>query len=373
MIVTEAPATQLDDLLARVGAGLELSATQHELAEQHYRAVGSWLDTPGTMLAPYRPVIYPQGSLRIGTTVKPRGREEYDLDLVCEVQAGAADFPTPLTLLDLVEGRLREHKVYAAMIERKNRCVRLNYEHDFHMDILPGCPDLVRGGTALLVPDRAARGWKPSNPKGYALWFEQQARQVPQTFAKAIEALPAYAPARKLPLQRVVQLIKRWRDVYYADDPDNAPISIVLTTLGGHHYAGTESVSQALELILDGIVNSLPTGRRLYVLNPANPAEDLSEKWDVKKGAYEAFVGGISDFAAQWRHVLRQQGLHNVSRALGALFGEERIQKAVAAQANGLQDLRTEQRLGVSRATGAIVSATSFGAVPAPRNTFFGR
>src|SRR5438552_1805623 len=103
MIVTEAPTTQLDDLLGRIGAGLELSATQHELAEQHYRAVGGWLDTPGTALAPYHPSIYPQGSLRIGTTVRPWGRAEYDLDLVCGVLAQTRAFATPLVLLDLLE------------------------------------------------------------------------------------------------------------------------------------------------------------------------------------------------------------------------------------------------------------------------------
>ena len=29
--------------------------------------------------------IYPQGSLSISTTVKPLSKQEYDLDLVCEI------------------------------------------------------------------------------------------------------------------------------------------------------------------------------------------------------------------------------------------------------------------------------------------------
>ena len=57
------------------------------------------------------------------------------------------------------------------MIELKNRCVRVSYATEFHLDILPACPDRYAGGTCVVVPDRKVQHWKASNPKGFAQWF----------------------------------------------------------------------------------------------------------------------------------------------------------------------------------------------------------
>src|SRR5947208_71581 len=113
MIFTESFDSQLDDLLDRICAALELSHTQHKTAEERYSAIGVWLSAPGSALARFRPEIYPQGSLRIGTTVKPFARLEYDLDLVCElVGLDWRKLRNPIAVLDAVEGRLREHETY---------------------------------------------------------------------------------------------------------------------------------------------------------------------------------------------------------------------------------------------------------------------
>jgi len=154
-IPTESPQAQLDDLLTRICEALQLSPSQHELAVERYTAVGRWLAAPDSSLARFRPEIYPQGSLRIGTTTKPLKRQEYDLDAVAEFQVATTSFPRPVILLDLLEERLLEHPQYSTMLERKNRCVRLNYANEFHIDFLPGCPDPRLGGTCLLVPDRS--------------------------------------------------------------------------------------------------------------------------------------------------------------------------------------------------------------------------
>jgi hypothetical protein len=47
----------------------------------------------------------------------------------------------------------------------------------------------------------------------------------------------------KTPLQRAVQLLKRHRDVYFAGDYENRPISIIITTLAAHAYKNQENVS----------------------------------------------------------------------------------------------------------------------------------
>jgi hypothetical protein len=93
-------------------------------------------------------------------------------------------------------------------------------------------------------------------------------------FAKdSAEPIPAQeASHEKATLKHVVQLLKRWRDIYYQDRCDEAPISMVLTTLAARFYRGHSSVSEAMSSILDGIEGAVNAAMpdRIYVLNPAN-------------------------------------------------------------------------------------------------------
>ena len=374
MFLTESFDTQLDDLLDRACAALELSPTQHQTAEARYRAIGQWLSAPGTVLARFRPEIYPQGSLRIGTTVRPFARLEYDLDLVCElVGLDWQQVRNPIAVLNTAEQRLREHDTYKHMLERKNRCIRVNYANEFHLDVLPGCPHPGDGTDRILVPDRKAQAWTASNPKGYADWFEARCA-LGEAVIKAIQPLPAQEPAdMKATLKRIVQLLKRWRDLRYRHDPANAPISIVLTTLAGTYYSGEGSISLALGNVLGAIVASIPrNGHRLLVLNPANALEDLSERWDHEPAAYAAFVNGIVELHQVWQEVQRTRGIDQVAHALFGLFGEELTKAAVADQARAVQTLREHQTLGIRRSSGLLTGIAGSNVTPVRRKTFFG-
>jgi hypothetical protein len=377
IIFTDDTDSQMDDLLRRICEQLQLSPTRYEQAVDRYEAVCRWLEADGSLVASYRPTIYPQGSMRIGTTVRPIRHSEYDLDFVCEISAHPDSFDSPLQLLNLIITRLREHKDYASILEVKNRCVRLNYANEFHMDILPACPDGILGNGCLVVPDQESREWKPSNPKGYANWFEKRCELALQVLmaerarllSKA-EPIPDQEAAEdKATLKRAVQLLKRWRDVRYEKQPDLAPISMVLTTLAARTYEGQASVSRAISGILDKVVALIGSGRpRLFVLNPAHEEEDLSERWKDPE-QYEAFVSGIRELHKLWTNVMTASGIQNVSKALEGLFGEQ-VRFAVAAQANRLQELRSEKALRVKPA-GLITAAPTIGLAVRP-NTFHG-
>jgi hypothetical protein len=105
-----------------------------------------------------------QGSTALGTTVKPVGRNEYDVDLVCHIP-GAGRWLPPALCKKLVGDRLKANQRYSALLEEKPRCWRLNYANEFHLDITPSIPNdaCLNGGE--LVPDRALRCWMATNPK----------------------------------------------------------------------------------------------------------------------------------------------------------------------------------------------------------------
>lgn len=378
MLVLDDPVALLDDLLDRVAAALELSPTQYNRAKDHYEAVGDWLSKAGTRVSAFGPDIYSQGSLRIGTTVKPHGRVEYDLDLVVEYLAlTAADVQEPLWLLQETEARLAENAYYASILEPKNRCARLNYAGEFHMDVLPAVPCVEHGPNCVLVPDRAVEDWKASCPRGYAHWFLDAAQRGYAPGVKmSVEPLPGHVPNQiKVSLQRVVQLIKRWRDLRWATDAKRAPISVVITTLAADGYRGDPSLVTTMTNVLDHIVaeiDAVPFGDRLRVLNPTNPQEDFSERWDSEPENYRQFVAGFRDFRERWHRLVLLKGV-NLEFALSTLFGADRVKSAFASQARDVAAAKDSGRLGVLPSSfGALVDVTRPGALRSRGHTFYG-
>lgn len=370
---------ELDILLDRIGIKLQLSQTAYQLAKERYVTIAKWLRAEESALARYKPWIFSQGSLRIGTTVKPRGRTEFDLDLVCLVFADPSVFSNPVDLLDMVEARLRESEVYKNMIERKNRCIRIYYANQFHMDILPGCPSPsagLHGEHSIIVPDCDMEDWKDSNPKGYALWFEKMAQEAVVGFQKNVEPLPSQQSYEDLAiLKRVIQLIKRYRDVSLEKLPENRrPISIVLTTLAARLYQGQNSVSDAMAGILNGMIWTIEScgTERLTVKNPTNENEDLSERWNSDAEAYQIFVRWVADFRDKWEKLALKRGIHNVKGDLEAMFGESIAREVIEERVKEIDEERKAGLLAVEKGSGIIVPATVASSTPIRQNTFFG-
>ena len=365
----------VDNLLSEVCEQLQLAPYRYDLAVDRYNALNKVLESGDSPFRSLGPNIYPQGSMKLGTTVKPLGGEPHDLDLVLQLSLDH-DHVDPMRLIQKLYGFLEQHGTYGPMTSLKNRCVRIEYADDFYLDLLPACRNSVRGGTCIKVPDRALQGWTDSNPLGYAKWFKEKSvlTFVRTVLDSAAPVPPQQAVSEKSRLQLVVQLSKRWRDLYYSDmDPDLTPISIVLTTLAADFYRGELSVSEALMSVLNGIVGAIEASRRAYekhlrVLNPSNTAEDLSERWDSNPSAYDAFVDGVRDFHKRWSELMRRRG--NVNAELKSLFGEP-VTTVLKKRAMEVKSLNRDGKLGVT-SSGAI-ALTANAAVRARPNTFYGK
>jgi hypothetical protein len=106
------------------------------------------------------------------------------------------------------------------MGEGKNRCVRIIYKDESRLDILPSCKDHANGGDCIQVSDRDLGQWSPSNPTGYAHWFEDAGRGIlvrmdestgyfSAKTADSIKPIPALQTTeKKTVLQLVVQLLR---------------------------------------------------------------------------------------------------------------------------------------------------------------------
>lgn len=361
----------LDYLLEQVSLALQLEESKYKNAKEKYHAVGAWLADPSSPLSALRPEVYPQGSMLLQTTVKPRQGDEYDLDLVCKVKVPPSS--DPLQVYSLVQRRLEANQLYAPILKPKTRCLRLVYAGDFHLDILPARPDPDRGGTSILVPDRAMHEWKESDPKAYGQWFESRCRTVPSSgVVKAgVEPLPGNGDDTVKPtLKRVVQLFKRHRDVVFEDD-EKAPRSIVLTTLAAEMYLGEVLCTDGLLGVVSRINSAAAQSPGiLEVRNPTNEEELFSEAWDWN--GYAAFMRFVRSFEVKLKALSDAQGLPAIERELNGLFGESPTRWAVDAYTRQVTDARHLGALGLAGQAATIVIDRA-PKHPIRPNTFYGQ
>src|SRR5690606_35418836 len=149
---------QREELLARIAQELQLDKTRLERMESAYRAVAELLENDEDFFDGLVIEVYAQGSKRIGTTVKPINEDDFDLDVVLHIYDPYYKH-TPEKIYNALVQALEKNGYYKSIMEKKTRCVRLNYKSDFHMDILPACmPDLYEK-EIIRIPEKTRMNW----------------------------------------------------------------------------------------------------------------------------------------------------------------------------------------------------------------------
>ncbi|MGK4351759.1 MULTISPECIES: nucleotidyltransferase domain-containing protein [Enterobacter cloacae complex] len=381
---------------------LDLTETQHKHIKSAYHSVGKFLsegDNPILKGA----MIYSQGSVRLNTTVKPKGSEQYDVDLLCYLP-NASHITGWAQVLDAVRDRLSSHETYRKMLHPLPRGYRIMYAGDYHLDITPGIDwstNPTEENHPLLVPDTRLRGWKESNPAGYATWFDNITEKLPTFLTRmvACENLAKSASVRPLPnhthkklLNRIVQIFKRHRDVWAAsqgkDYIEFKPISAIITTLSAHAYnhicdqkttydTDFDVILDVLYLMPKFIVGSLGN---YHVSNPSMPAENFAEKWNNPESGkgerlkkhfdlwHKAAIESINEIAAS-------EGEDELLENLSKYFGERPVKAVREAMLENINAARSQNNLNVLPFTGALSAGAVTGTASArsvPSNTFYG-
>jgi hypothetical protein len=372
-------------LLDRICAELEITEAMFRLAEERYLSIAAYLDEEGSPLHRYRPLVYPHGSMNTETTVKPIGSAEHDVDVICRLLVNERN--PQLAFLNLVYDRLKQRNCY--VLERKNRCIRVQYANEFHIDITPGIPDIDMGGDNILVTDKEAGRLKESNTKGYAAWLRTVASLAPRVryadrgfMRKFAAAEPLPAPRFSKPmLIRVVQLMKRHRDVMFEGDHD-APISAIITTLAGLSYAqhATQDVFQNQVEFLRVVVQDMPNFiTQDGVLNPANSRENYADKWVSHPERRVAFFKWHAAAVLHVDQVLASIGKGKLTlfQSLAPAYGESLVKTAMVKHAEARRAESDVKRLGVTQASGLIAPIAAGSplirpVLPVLRHTNFG-
>ena len=354
---------QFGRILGYIAESLDISEACFKEAEERYQAVGKWLERDGSIVEKYNPVIYTQGSFRLGTVIKPvTDEEKYDIDLVCELNLTKNQVSQKL-LKDLIG---IEIKAYVRANNMKNpakearRCWTLNYADgtQFHMDMLPCVPDsaafkliLESRGVPRSISDHAIaitdntlpnydnidENWLSSNPKGYAEWFKErmkiqfEVRRIilAESISAKAEDVPDYKV--KTTLQRAVQILKRHRDIMFEHNLDDKPISMIITTLAAHAYNNEADLYDALYSIIKGIPEYILSANRIsWVPNPVNPQENFADKWQEHPQREIKFRKWLYQVREDLSSILEKRDLNEVAGVLRGVFGERTVNKSLS-------------------------------------------
>lgn len=363
-----------EQLLRKMLEDIQLPESAYETALKRYQNLGEWYHRPESTCSGFAPEIFPQGSFRIGIA---NNGQHYDLDLGCKLSSGLSKSSlSQRELKKLIGDELELYRIAHGVkeeLDEKRRCWRLIYADGFtfHIDIVPCIPEGDEGrnvlksrmmersnfdeemassvsALAVSITDNKdpqyseiTSDWRISNPQGYAQWFEVRMKlgrlfleKRAADIGASIEDIPVYR--WKTPLQGVVQLLKHHRDVMFANNPDQQPISVIITTLAARAYNGETDLVSALTNILDEMERHVsPTAPR--VPNPVNPAEDFADKWDAPDHAHlnletnfrRWLIQARADFAAICEHRTPDLVVEAAKRGLNTTLEKTLVERAL--------------------------------------------
>lgn len=331
---------------------LDITPTMYRNAVEKYHAIADFLNDCGIEAD-----MYPQGSFAFGTVVRPSAKDpdaSYDLDFICQLKMNR-DNISPSELRRRIENALTSSNRYGGKLEVCEECFTIQYADingvGFTIDIVPAVDeslvnklvlmsksnraDLI--SSAIAIPRHNGErnySWLTNNPKGFKRWFDEintpflNAKrdenrcaifEANQRFFSSIEEIPT--ALERSSLQRVIQILKYHRDIYYAkriNGDDLKPISAILNTLAAGIAKNADphlDVFSLLSYVLDelniyaehlqmrsdrfqqlyGSRSAISHNDGKWVIpNPADPGDNLADKWNTNPAIPQVFFTWVS-------------------------------------------------------------------------------
>lgn len=403
--LTKEQKEEFKDILETLGESLDITKEQYDNLTQSYRAVGTFLENDPAF-AEYKPLVTPQGSLRLGTIIQPvNSSDDLDVDLVYRLSEKKPVW-TQKDLKDKVGARLKGSDRYAPMLKKEEgrRCWTLLYRDNsdnpkekYHMDILPSVADskYVERMTRLFsesfseqtvdqisirITDKESEDyaispqiedWLKSNPDGYALWFANRCQQNASVklLAEAIVPIEKYNKDKTV-LQRIVQILKRHRDMMFGDDKENKPVSVIITTLAARAYKGEQDLVDGLVNVVNNLENSITRNDKGedVISNPVNYEENFADKWPSHPIRRVNFYKWLAAVKKDVMDIMEGTSRVQIQEILDRAFGKDTSTRAAA--------LLTERRKAKITSGSVLLGSTgrvgATGKIMNTSNTFYG-
>lgn len=393
----------VDRILAEIAMSSQLPPSLHKKACQRFKAAREHLEADVRFEGNVEH-FYPQGSMAIDATISTRGTDnEYDLDFISQL-GGRFRHMSPLDILKEVESAYQNYPVQK--IVRQTRCVTLYYADNMHLDITPALRAYGRLDREGWITH--AKGPRTSsddhfvdmNAYGFIAWYRERT-PIEQRLAKAMRdhwlALDAglqAAEVDEVPEQcdfvvkntatLALQLLKRFRNVRYANYNGRIPPSVMLSYYAGIAAKPDMSLSDMLIRQANWIVGDIEQasgyGQLLRVTNPICEADVFTDRWPTSLDQQNEFATVLKDLVAGIEAAKRGEVFPNqLMDWLRVGFGDRVVTMAADRMADEIGGgvRRAEHSYG-RKGSILLPSAAAVAAVAAPSvvraqsHTFFG-
>lgn len=222
----------------------------------------------------------PQGSWPQETIIKPLPGKEFDADFLLHLvpQPGWR----PVRYIDELDSAFGRNGVYDSKRKPKNRCVRITYANDCHLDVVPF---LKLSDGRQVITNHDTNEWEDTNPAGFTAWMRER---------------DGIAGGD---LRRVIRLLKYLRDY----KGTFAVKSVILTTLVGGVVTRERKVEDPahymdLATSFRSIINDLSVWLDErpdlpLIEDPSCPGTDFNHRWD--QAGYANFRDKVRSYAAK--------------------------------------------------------------------------
>lgn len=250
--------------------------------------------------------LKPQGSFRQETIIKPVDEDtDFDVDLFFEMRQ--VEGWEPVDYLTKLADEFRKLDRYKDLVDTrgKTRCVTIDYETDFHIDLVPSIT--LETGQSVVM-NKVDNSYEITDGDGYSKWFEDQNRIVGNKF-----------------LIKVIRLMKYIRDSRGGFEAK----SIVLTTLLGNMVSATDiqsrdylDISTTFVTLINRLDEYLQSNLSMpMVMNPVLPSEDFNRHWDQDK--YQVFRKRIHEYTQIANEAYAESDEAKSLKKWQKIFGDE--------------------------------------------------
>ena len=264
------------------------SEEQFEQQQERWNALADHLLADLRERSGYEMRSWLQGSYKFATQVRPaRKGAEFDIDLGVYFQwAGDPEDGnrTAKAFKRVVQASLdayEDDEVLEVTQPAKNRCSRIRFKGDFHIDVPSYHLDADRDQRTLATEEN---GWEDSDPKALYTWFKD-----------------AFSEDIRPTVRRQIRYVKIWAQLKFSDE--RRPSSTLLTVLVAEALEGRANLPPDDELlgeVLDQIASRLAGSAS--VLNPADTGEDLLAR--LSEDSIREFLERLDDFVAVAKRAL---------------------------------------------------------------------
>jgi hypothetical protein len=285
---------------------VNLNPTRLKIAKKGIKTIGKFLKRNELFKGKIKEVT-PQGSYRQGTINKPFDDSDFDVDLL--VLLDEFDDWQPKDYLNRLHQEFKCTERYKDIVDRKgkSRCVTIDYESDFHIDIVPA----IKKNGKYKIMNKNSNEFEDTDGDGYAQWFEEKNSITSNNF-----------------LTKTVRLVKYLRDFKQTFSIK----SILLTTLLGRQvnefdkyyqnslYKDLPTTLKTLFNRLDSYLQARPFLIDEIITNPILPDEKFNRHWDQDK--YFNFRSKVHDYNIWINEAYEEENINESVNKWRKIFGD---------------------------------------------------